>query len=104
MINFSEILQIGNTKASMPAIIISSRDTDIFVIYNKNRTRLDRIAYNIYQNETYAQVILMANPDYFLEYDIPDETVIRVPFPLNDVVQELITKVNAGKFKDNLQS
>jgi hypothetical protein len=103
MINFSQILRVGDTTAAMPPIIIKKRDTDFFVTYNKGKTRLDRISFNIYQDETYWSVILMANPEYFCEYDIPDETVIRVPFPLNDVIQELITKVNAGKFKDNIQ-
>jgi hypothetical protein len=35
------------------------------------------------------RLILWANPEYFLEFDIPDNAVIRVPYPLNDVLAEV---------------
>jgi len=103
MINFSEILRNGQNLADTPPMLIKVRETDIFVVYNKNKTRLDRIAYDIYKDETYWKIILMANPEYFCEYDIPDNTVIRVPSPLISVVQEVVAKLNSGKNRDNLQ-
>lgn len=103
MINFSEILRVGQELLDTPPMVIRSRSTDIFVVYNKNKTRLDRIAYNIYKDETCWRLIMMANPEYFCEYDIPDNTVIRIPSPLGDVLKEVVSKLDAGKNRENLQ-
>jgi len=35
------------------------------------------------------RLILWANEEYFLEFDIPDNTVIRVPYPVQDVINEI---------------
>lgn len=83
-----------NELYNMPPISIEPRDTDKRVTYNKNLTRLDRIAGDIYEDETLGRLIMWANPEYDYEYDIPDNTVIRVPFPLNAVLQEVTTKIN----------
>lgn len=104
MIDIARLLLSGQTLSSMPPILIDERDTDYFINYNKTKNRLDRIAYNIYQDETYRTIIMFANPDYFCEYDIPDNTVIRVPFPLIDVIQEVSQKISLGKNRDDLQT
>ncbi len=78
---------------SMPKIIISNRSTDKFITYDSNRTRLDRIAGEIYGDDTAGYLILLANPEYFMEFDIPRNTVIRVPFPLKEVEADFIAKV-----------
>jgi hypothetical protein len=36
-----------------------------------------------------TRVILWANPEYFIEFDIPPGTVIRIPYPINDVLSEI---------------
>lgn len=104
MIDITRILKNGQTLSSMPPILIKERTTDYFIVYNKNKNRLDRIAYNVYEDETYNKIIMWANPEYFVEYDIPDNTVIRVPFPLLDVIQEVTEKLRQGKDRDDLQS
>jgi hypothetical protein len=77
---------INNRMLSIPSITIKERDTDKFVNYSYQTNRLDRISAEIYGDDTYWWVILMANPDYYMEYDIPTNTVIRVPFPLEEVL------------------
>ena len=43
----------------------------------------------------YGWLILLANPDYGgMEFDIPDNTVIRIPFPLMDTLREYQQKVD----------
>ena len=84
---------------SMPPIEINSRSTDKKIIYNKNKTRLDVIAGDIYEDETMWKAILWANPEYAMEFDIPDDTVIRVPFPKNDVITEIAQKIYDRKNK-----
>ena len=67
---------------------ISERDTDIHIEYCIG-DRLDRIAYKFYGSTTYWWIILLANPQYAIEYDISIGDIIRIPFPLNDVLQEI---------------
>src|ERR1035437_459401 len=95
--DFHQYLISGTTLQEMPAIIISERNTDKRVIYDKKITRLDRIAGDIYGDETLSKIILWANPAYFIEFDIPDGTVIRVPFPANDVIAEVVSQIVTKK-------
>jgi len=87
----------SSTLDNMPSISIEKRSTDKKIIYNKNLTRLDRLAGDIYQDETLWKIILWANPDYECEFDIPDNTVIRIPWPKIDVLSEVTQKIIATK-------
>jgi len=98
-IDLYQYLIDNGTSLNMPAIKISQRETDRKVVYDKKRNRLDRIAGDIYQDEQYWRLILWANPNYSLEFDIPDNTVIRVPFPLVDVEKEVVKQIIDGKTK-----
>jgi len=82
---------------NMPPINISERVTDKRVLYNKNLTRLDRLAGDIYEDETLWKIILWANPEYECEFDIPDNTNIRIPWPKNDVLEEVSKKIINNK-------
>jgi hypothetical protein len=81
------------TLENMPPIDIDKRQTDKFVLYNKNLNRLDRLAGDIYEDETLWKVILWANPEYDCEFDIPDNTPVRVPWPKIDVLDEISKKI-----------
>lgn len=87
--NFHNLLKDSDKLKNMPAVQIKKRATDKSVVYNKQKNRLDNIAGDVYKDETYGKLILWANEQYFLEFDIPDNTVIRVPFPFQDVVNEV---------------
>jgi len=82
---------------NMPPVEISKRVTDKSVIYNKNLKRLDFLAGEVYEDEGYWKLIMWANPEYDLEFDIPNNTIIRVPWPLIEVRQEVVLKINAKK-------
>lgn len=85
---------ISNGKmANMPKVRISNRASDIYITYNSNLTRLDRIAGDIYQDDTLYWLIMLANPQYYSEFDIPYNSIIRVPMPLNDVMAEFQNKI-----------
>lgn len=93
--NFSTLL-INSGQANldnMPAIDIDERTTDKRVLYNKNLTRLDRLAGDVYEDETLWKLILWANPDYECEFDIPDNTNIRIPWPKFEVLEEVSKKI-----------
>ena len=84
---------------TVPAITISKRDTDKFIIYNSDKMRFDTIAADIYGDDQYNYLIALANPEYPLEFDITNNTVIRIPFPLNEIVTEYEQKVVTLKNK-----
>lgn len=92
-IDFYNLLKFNDTLKDMPPVNVDKRTTDKSIAYNKQRNRLDTIAGNVYGDETLWRVILWANPEYFIEYDIPDNKVIRVPYPIQDVLTEISTKI-----------
>lgn len=83
----------GKGLQVMPAIKIKNRNTDAFRVYNSDKNRLDRISAEVYEDDTYGWLILMANPEYFVEFDIPKESVIRIPLPLREVLTEVESKL-----------
>jgi hypothetical protein len=87
----------GTEHYDMPSFNINRRETDKFVTYDSRRMRLDRIAGDLYGDETMTRLILWGNPEIEYEFDIPHGTVIRVPYPLNDVIQEVAQKIKSGK-------
>lgn len=91
--DFYKNLKSSDTLKNMPAVSVSKRVTDKSITYNKQKNRLDTIAGTIYRDETLWRLILWANEQYFMEFDIPDNTVIRVPYPLQDVINEVNTKI-----------
>lgn len=98
-VDFYKYLITQTSMANMPAITIQPRESDKRVIYDKKRTRLDRIAGDIYQEEEYWRLIMWGNPDYDIEFDIPDGTVIRIPFPKEEVEKEVAQQILEKKNK-----
>jgi len=94
--NRYEVLKRDGNLLNFPSIKINSRLTDKFVIYDYDKTRFDRIAFEIYGDDTYNWVILMANKEYFTEFDISKGSVIRVPYPIEDVLSEVQDKIVAS--------
>jgi hypothetical protein len=84
---------------NMPPMEITKRVQDLYIEYSKRNNRFDRIAANVYSNDEMAVLIRWANPEYDLEFDIPDGNVIRVPLPLEDVLDEVFEKIEKRKDK-----
>ena len=90
--DFYKYLQQPNsprTLKDMPPISIKKRNTDKFILYDRGKARLDYIAGQVYSDETLWRVIMWANPEYFVEFDIPEGATVRVPYPINDVLSEI---------------
>jgi hypothetical protein len=81
------------SMSSMPKIVLKNKTTDIFRVYNFDRTRLDRISAEVYGEDEYGWLILLANPEYAIEFDIPQGAVLRVPYPLRDTLSEFESKI-----------
>ena len=95
--NFYQLLRDGKTLKDMPRVTISNRQSDKVIVFDPRRMRLDRIAGDVYGDETMYRLILWANPEIEYEFDIRRGAIIRIPFPLNDVVQEVTSKIMINK-------
>jgi hypothetical protein len=83
----------GNIRM-VPGITISKKNSDYFEIYNTSN-RLDLLSSKYYNNPNYEWLILLANPEYgSLEYNIPFNSEIRIPYPLNETLKEYEYKIH----------
>lgn len=79
----------GNEIEMVPFVKIPEKNTDRYEIYRKGQTRLDLLSYQYYDSADYAWLILQANPQYgSMEFDIPDGTEIRIPYPLASTLDD----------------
>jgi hypothetical protein len=78
----------------VPGIYIDPAPTDKQIVYKQGQTRLDILSNKYYGNAYHGFLIMAANPQFGgLEFDIPDRTVIRIPFPFESAVERYINKV-----------
>lgn len=78
----------NNQVKVMPFIDIPRNPTDLSIEYN-GKLRLDIISQRYYGTPYYGWLIMQANPQYGgLEFDIPDGSIIRIPFPLTVALQQ----------------
>ena len=80
------IFTINGTMLTIPSIPIPPNDADVFIPYDINSTRMDRLAAEYYGDDSYWWIIMMGNPEYYFEFDIPSGTIIRIPLPLDVVI------------------
>jgi len=93
---YREIFNLKKSKDNVPPpntppYKILDRETDVFLTYN-SADRLDLISNRVYGSPNYWWVILAAN-NYHIEFDIEAGEVIRVPYPLADVLNEIRNQV-----------
>ena len=53
---------------------------------------MDMLSFKYYRSNLYGWLILQAN-GFIDENDIPDGSVIRIPFPLEEIIFELQKKI-----------
>lgn len=67
---------------------IDKRENDRQIIWETGFS-IDDLALKYYNNEAYYRVIMMANPKYSMAFDINKGDIIRIPFPLKEVIEEI---------------
>jgi hypothetical protein len=89
----------GNNQVKpVPGIKIPDASTDKVVIYKDGVSRLDKISNTYYNNPYSGWLILLANPQFGgLEFNIPDMTSLRIPFPYDSAVSRYINEVKNHK-------
>lgn len=87
--------RFNNQVRVLPFVKITKRPTDIKIAYKKDRTRLDIVSNTYYGAPYYGWLILSANPQYGgLEFDIPDNAQLTIPFPLLNALQDYQNAIN----------
>jgi nucleoid-associated protein YgaU len=91
---YTKLIRNGSIK-KVPKIDIPFKSSDMYVTYKKGFTRLDNVSFDIYGDPNYDWLILMANNDVAsLEFEIPDGYDIRVPYPLQQTLEEYNKRID----------
>ena len=79
--------RVDGTMKMIPFLKIANDGTDIHLIYDKNKMRMDMLSYKYYGDPDYGWLILQANPSLpDMEYLIQDGAVLRIPYPLSSAI------------------
>ncbi len=89
--------RVGNNFIPVPSIEIPKLETDETEIYDSNN-RLDKISNKYYLSPLFGWLIKLANPDLpSMEFDYPNNTILRIPFPLKSGIERYIEGVKEHK-------
>ena len=91
---YSEFRFNGSMKP-LPGIIIPPSGGDKTIVYKLGETRLDKLSNSYYNSPYFGWLIMLANPEYGgLEFLIPDQSIIRIPFPFESAIDRYIQTIN----------
>ena len=91
---YSNFRYDGSMKP-IPGLYIPTEATDKKIIYRVGDTRLDKVS-NLYYNTPYCGwLIMLGNPQYGgLEFTIPDQSIIVIPFPFESAISRYQNEIN----------
>lgn len=91
---YSDFLLNGR-QTVVPYIELPTKSSDKSHIYIVGQSRLDKISQKHYNSPFFGWLILQANPTFSgLENNIPDGSVITIPFPLVSSLQDYKNVLN----------
>lgn len=91
--------RINGEIKPLPRIIIPTLATDKTVVYKQGVTRFDVLSNTYYNNPYHGYLIMLANPQFGgMEFDIPDNEIIRIPFPFESALERYNFAVKQHKF------
>ena len=91
---YAILINSDGTYDMMPFVQLPVNQSDKFETWNVAYSRLDKLANKYYGNSFYDFFILYAN-GFMSEFDIPDDTLIRIPFPLAKVKSDYESALTA---------
>ncbi len=95
---YSQFVINGN-QTVVPYINLPSKTTDKRFVYKVGQSRMDKISQQYYGSGTFGWLILMANPKYGgQEWNIPDGSILTIPFPLVASLQDYKNALNTHFF------
>ncbi len=82
---------------TLPFIKLPIKNSDRRVVTDE-KTRFDKLSQQYYGNPYHGWLILQSNPEFGgLEFDIPENTIIIIPFPLNKSLEDYQSQVTRYK-------
>ncbi len=73
----------------VPGLELDIKGTDKYLYFKSGKDRLDKISQEYYDSPTFGWLIMMANPGIVgTEFEIPDNFLLRIPFPLVNSLQD----------------
>ena len=86
---------INGEQTVVPYVNLPSKTTDKRYIYKVGQSRMDKVSQQYYGTPTFGWLILMANSIYGgEEWNIPDGTILTIPFPLVASLQDYKNELN----------
>mgnify|MGYP000521656317 CR=1 FL=1 len=86
---------VNGQQSVVPFVRIPSKPSDKRFIFRTGRSRLDKLSYEFYESPYFGWLILQANPQFGgQEWNIPDGTVLTIPYPLMTSLEEYKSKVD----------
>jgi len=90
---FDRYFSSRSPSSIFPSVTIRERSSDLYVQYS-SEDKLETLANRVYGDVSLWWIILLANPEYAMEYEIDGGEIIRIPAPLNSVVKEIKAQLN----------
>lgn len=82
----------------VPGIDIPIKSTDKYIVYKQGKDRLDKLSQDYYGSPLFSWLIMQGNPlAGGLEFEIPDNFKLRIPFPLVNSLQDYKRAVDLYK-------
>lgn len=73
----------------VPGIEIPIKSSDKYIQFRSGKDRLDKMSQEYYNSPLFTWFILLANPLVgSIEFTIPDNYMLRIPFPLITTLQD----------------
>ena len=80
--------RLDGDMIKVPNIKIPTFDTDLYILYDKDKHRLDSLSYKYFGDPDYGWLLMMANPHLgSMEFEIPNASQFRIPYPLDSALQ-----------------
>jgi hypothetical protein len=94
---YQYFVEDGNFKI-IPGLEIPIKSTDKYLQYKHSKDRFDKLSQEYYNSPLFGWLILQANPLFGgIEFLIPDNYLIRIPFPLVPSLQDYKKAVDLYK-------
>lgn len=91
---YNEFL-IDGEQTIVPYVNLPSKTTDKRYIYKVGQSRLDKVSQQYYNTPYFGWLIMMSNPIYGgQEWNIPDGTILTIPYPLVASLQDYSSQLN----------
>jgi hypothetical protein len=90
-----EDFRTSNSIKPIPGLVLTQTTSDKTIIYKLGETRLDKLSNTYYNSPYFGWLIMSANQQYGgLEFLIPDQSTIVIPFPFEDAISRYTQLVN----------